>query len=54
MNILDKIKAYKEQEIAKRKSLCPIKDLENSAHFVAKTISLKEHLNGKNRSGIIA
>lgn len=53
MNILDKIIADKRKEVELKKALIPALQLENSALFQRKTISLKEKL--KNSStGIIA
>ena len=53
MNILDKIIADKRKEVELKKTLIPALQLENSALFQRKTISLKEKL--KNSStGIIA
>ncbi len=54
MNILDKIVAHKHKEIAKRKLQYPIELLEQSIYFDSETISLKEHITKKDKSGIIA
>ena len=54
MNILDKIIAHKKEEVEKRKSRCPVKELEKSGYFTAPCISLKQSLLDKNMSGIIA
>jgi len=53
MNILDKIVIDKRKEIALRKSLIPLKQLETSVLFERSTISLSERLKNST-SGIIA
>ncbi|WP_066224403.1 indole-3-glycerol phosphate synthase TrpC [Formosa haliotis] len=53
MNILDKIVADKRQEVALRKSLIPIKQLEQSVLFTRETKSLAAALQAST-SGIIA
>ncbi|WP_179343976.1 indole-3-glycerol phosphate synthase TrpC [Winogradskyella ursingii] len=53
MNILDKITADKRKEVDLRKSLIPIKQLENSVLFQRNTFSLTEKLRNSN-TGIIA
>ncbi|WP_223550970.1 indole-3-glycerol phosphate synthase TrpC [Aestuariivivens sp. NBU2969] len=53
MNILDKIVQDKRKEVALKKSLIPIQQLEQSALFERKTISLASKLRNSN-SGIIA
>jgi indole-3-glycerol phosphate synthase len=53
MNILDKIVRDKRVEVALRKSLIPIKQLEQSVLFERKTISLALNLRNS-KSGIIA
>ncbi len=54
MNILDKIVAKKQEEVSLRKSLTPIKKLEQSVHFEAPTVSLESYLRRVDKSGIIA
>jgi indole-3-glycerol phosphate synthase len=54
MNTLDKILLHKKKEVEERKTLHPVELLEKSAMFSAKTVSLKDSLQGKNKSGIIA
>lgn len=54
MNILDKIIAHKEQEVAERKSLYPTKLLEQSIYFSSDTISLRKYLLREDKLGIIA
>jgi indole-3-glycerol phosphate synthase len=53
MNILDKIVTDKRKEVALRKSLIPLKQLETSVLFEKSTISLSERLKNSS-SGIIA
>lgn len=52
MNILDKIVAQKQLEVAASKKLISIEELKDNAFFSRKTFSLKESV--KNKSGIIA
>jgi indole-3-glycerol phosphate synthase len=54
MNILDKIIAHKHKEVAERKSLYPVKLLEQSIFFSSPTVSLKKYVQRKDKSGIIA
>ncbi len=54
MDILDKIIAHKQQEVAERKSLFPTKLLEQSLYFDGKTVSLTKYLLREDKSGIIA
>ena len=54
MNILDKIIAHKEKEVAERKSLYPTKLLEQSIYFSSDTISLRKYLLREDKVGIIA
>ncbi len=54
MNILDEIVAQKKQEVQLDKSLYPIKLLEQSIHFSAPCLSLKDYIKRKDKSGIIA
>ena len=53
MNILDQIIASKKREVALKKSIIPIKQLEQSVLFERKTSSLVHHLSNSS-SGIIA
>jgi len=53
MNILDQIIATKKREVALKKSIIPIKQLEQSVLFERKTNSLVHHLSNSS-SGIIA
>jgi indole-3-glycerol phosphate synthase len=54
MNILDEIIAHKQQEVAERKSLYPVKLLEKSIYFSSETVSLKKYLLREDKVGIIA
>ena len=54
MNILDEIIQHKRVEVAERKSLYPVKLLEQSIHFQSPVLSLKEYVKRKDKSGIIA
>lgn len=54
MNILDKIKQHKIQEVANRKTLVPIAKLEQSIFFETPPVSMVEYLGRKDKSGIIA
>ncbi|MBI1769251.1 MAG: indole-3-glycerol phosphate synthase TrpC [Bacteroidetes bacterium] len=54
MNILDQIIAHKKKEVAERQTIYPVKQLEQSVLFSRSTFSLKESLQQKNVSGIIA
>src|SRR5882724_2390554 len=54
MNILEKIVARKKEEVAERKSLYPVKLLEQSIFFSSPVVSLKRYIQRKDKSGIIA
>ena len=54
MNILDQIIEFKRKEVAERKSLYPVKLLEQSIYFPSPTVSLKKYLLRDDKSGIIA
>jgi len=54
MNILDEIIAYKKTEVATRKSLYPVKLLEQSIYFSTQPVSLKKYIQRDDKSGIIA
>ncbi len=54
MNILDKIIAYKKVEVAERKKVRSIKELEASPLFSSPNISLRKFLLDESKSGIIA
>jgi indole-3-glycerol phosphate synthase len=54
MNILDKIIAYKKTEVAERKKIRTIKELESTSFFSAPNISLRKFLLDESKSGIIA
>lgn len=54
MDILYKIIAHKEIEVAERKSLYPTKLLEKSIYFPSKTVSLRKYLLREDKTGVIA
>lgn len=54
MNILEKIIAHKREEVAKRKSLYPVKLLEQSIYYETPTVSMRKYLRRPDKSGIIA
>ena len=54
MNILDEIIAFKKTEVATRKSLYPVKLLEQSVYFSTQPVSLKKYIRREDKSGIIA
>jgi indole-3-glycerol phosphate synthase len=54
MNILDEIIQDKYKEVEERKSLYPIKLLEQSIYFQSPVVSLKKYIQRDDKSGIIA
>ena len=54
MTILDEILAHKKSEVEERKGLYPVKLLEKTVHFPARTVSLKHYLSRPDKCGIIA
>lgn len=54
MNILDEIIKDKYKEVEERKSLYPIKLLEQSIYFQSPVVSLKKYVQREDKSGIIA
>lgn len=54
MNILNKIIEHKYKEVEERKSLFPIKLLEQSIHFPVQPVSMKHYLQREDKSGVIA
>jgi indole-3-glycerol phosphate synthase len=54
MNILDKIIDHKKKEVAERRSLYPIKLLEQSIYFSSESVSLRKYLLRGDKVGIIA
>ncbi len=54
MNILEEIVAYKEKEVAERKSLFPEKLLEQSIYFGSKAVSMRKYILREDKFGIIA
>lgn len=53
MTILNEIIQYKYKEVAERKRLCPVKQLERRSSFTAPVISMKEYIQRADKSGII-
>lgn len=53
-NILDQILEQKTKEVAERKSLYPVKLLEQSIYFSAQPVSIKKYIKQQDKSGIIA
>jgi indole-3-glycerol phosphate synthase len=54
MNILDKIIAHKQKEVAESKSLVPTKRLERSVYFENRVVSMKQYVTDPEKTGIIA
>lgn len=54
MNILDQIIEHKRKEVAERKSLYPVKLLEQSIFFSSPTVSLRKYIQRADKTGIIA
>ena len=54
MTILDEIMQFKKQEVADRKSIYPVKLLEQSIFFDSPKVSFKEYLKRPDKLGIIA
>ena len=54
MNILEKIIAHKEKEIAGKKELYPTKLLEKTIFFSSQTVSMKKYVQREDKNGIIA
>jgi len=54
MNILDKIIAYKKEEVKNKKSKVKIEELKDSQFFSRETLSLREYLLDESKTGIIA
>lgn|SRR5690606_13705972 len=54
MNILDKIIAHKQHEVAESKSLVPVKRLEQSIYFENRVVSMKQYVSDPEKTGIIA
>jgi indole-3-glycerol phosphate synthase len=54
MNILEQIIEHKYKEVAERKSLYPVKLLEQSIYFSTPCVSMKKYLLREDKSGIIA
>ena len=54
MDILTEIINYKKKEVSERKSLYPLKLLEQNTYFTTKPVSLRKYLLKSDKSGIIA
>ena len=54
MDILEKLIAHKQKEVAERKSLFPQKLLEQSTYYEGRPVSLKKYLLREDKTGIIA
>ncbi len=54
MDILQKIKKHKEIEVAERKSLYPVRLLENSQYYDTPVVSLSQYITREDKSGVIA
>lgn len=54
MNILDQIIEHKRKEVAERKSLYPVKLLEQSIYFATKSVSMTKYIQREDKTGIIA
>ena len=54
MNILDQIIEHKQKEVAERKSLYPVKLLEQSIYFATKPVSMTKYIQREDKTGIIA
>ena len=54
MNILEKIVAHKKKEVDERKSLVPVKLLEQSTYFNNQVVSMKKYVTNPEKTGIIA
>lgn len=54
MNILDEIVAHKRKETEERKSLYPVRLLEQSIYFATPCVSMRHYIRRPDKSGIIA
>jgi indole-3-glycerol phosphate synthase len=54
MTILDQIIAHKQKEVEERKSLYPLKLLEQSIYFPGQPVSMKKYIQREDKTGIIA
>lgn len=54
MNILDQIIEHKRKEVEERKSLYPVKLLEQSIYFSTLPVSMKKYIQREDKTGIIA
>lgn len=54
MNILDEILEHKRKEVDERKSLYPVRLLEQSIYFATQPVSMRKYIRREDKSGIIA
>lgn len=54
MNILDQILEHKRKEVDERKSLYPVRLLEQSIYFQTQPVSMRKYIQREDKSGIIA
>ncbi|NJN42497.1 MAG: indole-3-glycerol phosphate synthase TrpC [Flammeovirgaceae bacterium] len=54
MDVLTKIVNHKEKEVAERRSLFPVKLLEQSIYFATPCMSFKKYITKEGKSGVIA
>ena len=54
MSILDQIITHKRKEVDERKSLYPVKLLEQSIYFAGQPVSMKKYIQREDKTGIIA
>ncbi len=54
MNILDQILEHKRKEVDERKSLYPVRLLEQSIYFATQPVSMRKYIRREDKSGIIA
>lgn len=54
MNILDQILEHKRKEVDERKSLYPVRLLEQSIYFTTQPVSMRKYIRREDKSGIIA
>lgn len=54
MDILDQIITHKRKEVDERKSLYPVKLLQQSIYFSAQPVSMKKYIQREDKTGIIA
>lgn len=54
MDILQKIKKHKEDEVSQRRSMYPLQLLEESIYYDSSVVSLSQYIRRKDKSGVIA